>query len=74
MLNHGSAELSLVTGDGAAITAAHALGFSEQLLSLETAYQRIGHTKRLRVDMTDQKFKEQLLRASVLVAQGRALA
>ena len=71
---HGITEMSLVTGDGAAIAAAHALGFSEQLLSLEGAYQRVGHTKRLRVDMTEQKFREQLLRATILVAQGRALA
>lgn len=72
--SYGSSVLSLVTGDGAAIAAAHALGFSGQLLSLESAYQRIGHTKRLRVDMTEQKFREQLARASILVAQGRALA
>ena len=71
---HGTADLSLVTGDGAAIAAAHALGFSGQLLSLESAYQCIGHTKRLRVDMTERKFREQLARASILIAQGRALA
>jgi hypothetical protein len=72
-VHHTSRDMALVTGDGAAITAGHALGFSEQMLSLEAAYQRIGHTKKLRVDMTERKFQEQLRRASILVAQGRAL-
>jgi predicted nucleic acid-binding protein len=74
LIHHGTADLALVTGDGAAIASAHALGHTSQLISLEAAYQRIGHTKRLRVDMTEAKFKEQLRRATILVAQARALS
>jgi hypothetical protein len=74
LVHQAPADLALITGDGAAITAAHALGRSEQLLSLEDVYRRIGHAKRLRSDMTEQKFQEQLRRASILVAEGRALS
>jgi predicted nucleic acid-binding protein len=74
LMHHGTDDMALVTGDGAAIISAHALGHTNQLLSLEAAYQRIGHSKRLRVDMTEAKFQEQLRRAGILVAEGRALA
>ncbi len=74
LVHHATEDMALVTGDGAAITSAHALGFTDQLLSLEAAYRQIGHTKRLRVDMTEQKFQEQLRRASIIVAEGRALS
>jgi hypothetical protein len=74
LVHHGTEDMALVTGDGAAITSAHALGLTHQLLSLESAYQQVGHTKRLRVDMTEQKFQEQLRRAGVLVVEGRALS
>lgn len=74
LTHHAPKDMSLVTGDGAAIAAAHALGFTAQMLSLEAAFQHIGYTMRLRVDMTERKFKEQLRRASILVAEGRALS
>lgn len=74
LIHHAPDDLSLVTGDGAAVAAAHALGFTQQMLSLEAAFQRIGYTMRLRVDMTERKFKEQLRRAGILVAEGQALS
>ncbi len=74
LIQHAQTDIALVTGDGAAIATAHALGFSQQMLSLEAAFQRIGYTMRLRVDMTERKFQDQLRRAAVLVAEGRALS
>jgi hypothetical protein len=74
LIHHAPKDVALVTGDGAAIAVAHALGFSQQMLSREAAFQRIGYTMRLRVDMTERKFQEQLCRAVILVAEGRTLA
>lgn len=66
--------MAFVTGDGAAIAAAHGIGFTAHLVSLESAYGRVGFTMKLRDDMGEDKHKEQLRRASTLMAQGRLLA
>lgn len=61
--------MAFVTGDGAAIQAAHGLGMT--VISLEKLYTQIGQTKALRDDMTEDAFKDQIRRAGVLLAQGR---
>lgn len=72
LLTREDEDIAFVSGDGAAIEAVAALGHSTRAISLRSALQKIGITKKLQHQFCDEFLREKTRLGEVRRMQGRS--